>query len=186
MRNEILLVILSLYGSSALGQSSSNLEMRYGKPVITYQVSENIWMTPEYSADGEICRMRLHPRRFSEKANYLSPTLPFQELTAVLNELVPLKSRGAKKDPFNNGAAGGGADWMTYAYENVTFTFVSSFDPPPDSWKHRETFVFTVEPSTTELKTTITEPSEDDFSPSRITRPQIVTIKWNGRQCVRR
>jgi hypothetical protein len=115
--------------------------------MISYPVSESILMTVEYTSEGQVCMMRLHPRHVAADVNYISPKLPFQELKTVLNQLVPVHTRGAKKEPFDTGATGGGTEWMSYAYENVRFSFVSPFCPAPDSWKTRKEYVFTIEPS---------------------------------------
>jgi hypothetical protein len=185
MGHKLAVAILLLYVSSASGQTPSEFEAKYGKPVVAYQVSESIWMTPEYIGDGQVCMMRLHPRRFAPNRNYVSPNLPFQELKRVLNELVPLKTRGAKKEPFETGATGGRMEWMSYAYENVRIRFVSPIDLAPDSWKTRKEYVFSVkpEPETTQPKTKDTAPSDNDFSSSRGLSTEIVTITWNGKQC---
>jgi len=50
--------------------------------------------------------------------------------------------RGKKNEPFETGAAGGGVEWMSYVYENVELSFVSSFHPEPDSVKKRREYVF--------------------------------------------
>jgi hypothetical protein len=97
MRHKLAAAILLMYVSSATAQTSVDLEKKYGKPVISYRVSEHILMTPEYSTDGEVCMMRLHPRHYGSNINYISANLPFQELTQVLNELVPVQTRGKKK-----------------------------------------------------------------------------------------
>lgn len=184
-----LAVILGLlYVSSAIAQTPSDFEKKYGKPVAAYQVSEHIWMTPEYTSDGQVCIMRLFPRRFSPNTNYLSPNLPFEEMKRVLNELVPLQTRGAKKAPFNTGATGGGAAWMSYDYENVKFSFVASFRPDPDSWKTRKEYVFSVKPESTPAqppKPKDSVPSDKDFSSSQFMSTEIVTISWTGRQCAK-
>jgi hypothetical protein len=75
--------------NSAIGQTVADVETEYGKPTPAYSVSEHIWMTPEYAFDGQVCRMRLYPKRISADTNYLSQKLPFEELREVLNELVP-------------------------------------------------------------------------------------------------
>lgn len=100
MGHKLAIAILLAWVSSASGQTPSEFEAKYGKPVVAYQVSESIWMTPEYTADGQVCRMRLPPRYFAANRVFISPSLPFPELQTVLNELVPLKNRGAKKRTF--------------------------------------------------------------------------------------
>ena len=174
--------IIFLCVSSVMGQTPSEFENKYGKPVVSYLVSESILMTPEYTPDGKVCMMWLHPRHFAPGTTFISPIIPFQELKRVLNQLVPLQTRGAKKEPFDTGAAGGGADWMTYAYENVKFSFVSSFRPDP---KTRQEYVFTIKPTDIPEKPEPknSAPSDDDFSAIQLSRVEVATITWNGRPC---
>ena len=188
MGHKLAIVILLVCVSSASGQTPSEFETKYGKPVVSYHVSEHIWMTPEYTTDGRVCMMRFHPRRFSPNVNYISPSLPFEELKRGLNQLVPPHTRGAKKEPFHTGAAGGGVDWMTYEYENVKFTFGASFRPEPDSWKTRKEYVFSIKPEPAPAeppKPKDSVPSDNDFSSSKLMSTEIVTITWNGRQCAK-
>lgn len=124
MDYKLAVVILFLCVNSTIGQTPSELEKKYGKPVISYVVSENILMTPEYTTDGQVCAMRLHPRHFSGNTNHVSPSLPFEELTRVLNQLVPPPTRGAKKEPFDTGAAGEEANG--YFTHTKTHNFISS------------------------------------------------------------
>src|SRR5215470_2411135 len=64
---------------SAFGQSRAEIEAKFGQPVNTYSVSEKIWMSPDYTLDGQVCRMTFYPRRFSSTTNYLVNELPFDE-----------------------------------------------------------------------------------------------------------
>lgn len=175
--------ILLLYVSAAFGQTESDIEMKYGKPVNTYVVSEHIWMTPEYTVDGQVCQMRLYSKRITSNTNYLSQRLPFEELKEVLNQLVPLNLRGAKKESFASTATGGGAVWTTYPYEKVTFIFTSSSEVAPDSWNETKPFVFSVRQSDSDREPENSAPSGDDFFRSRASSAEVVTIKWNDRKC---
>jgi len=96
--HQLVIAILLLSVSSAIAQTPLDLQKKYGKPIVSYVVSEHILMTPEYSTDGQVCMMRLHPRHYASNINYVSANLPFQELTRVLNELVPLRTRGEKRN----------------------------------------------------------------------------------------
>ena len=84
-------------------------------------------MTPEYAPDGQVCRIRLYPKRISADTNYGWHDLPFNELRDVLNALVRVETRGAKKESFGATATGGNSAWTIYRYENVIFTLVSFF-----------------------------------------------------------
>jgi hypothetical protein len=140
-------------------------------------------MTPEYTADGQVCQMRLYPKRISSDTNYLSKQLPFKELKGVLNQLVPLNLRGAKKESFGTTATGGGAAWTTYSYDKVTFVFTSSFKVAPDSWKDSKAYVFSAGVVPSDEKPEDSIPSDDDFLHSQTSSTEIVTIKWNDRKC---
>src|ERR1700753_2810391 len=94
--------ILMLCFNAASGQTASDVEKRYGKPVNAYSVSEHIWMTPEYAADGRMCRATLYHKRISPETNYLATYMPMGELLGVFNELAPPDTRGAKKEYFGS------------------------------------------------------------------------------------
>ena len=89
MRVEFAILLLGLFLSTAQGQTMADLERDYGKPTYAYSVSEHIWMTPEYTSDGQVCRARLYPKRISIRTESLAKELPFQELKEVLNQLIP-------------------------------------------------------------------------------------------------
>ena len=108
MRTTVASVVFMLCVRSVFGQTAADIEKKYGKPVNAYPVSEQIWMSPDYGVDGQVCRMRLFPRRISAETNYLLKQMPFDEFEKVVDQLVPVKARGEKKKPFGNGATGGG------------------------------------------------------------------------------
>src|SRR5262249_48201131 len=109
---------------------------------------------------------------------------PFSELRDVLNALVRVETRGAKKESFGATATGGGAAWTTYDYENVTFTFVSFF--PPRTYEgvilKKGEYVFPAR----EGETLREDPkaSTNDFVERFVSQTEIVTVNWKGRKCV--
>jgi hypothetical protein len=144
-------------------------------------------MTPEYAADGKICRMRLYPKRIAGDINYLSPDLPFEELRNVLNQLVPVNKRGVKRKPFGSTATGGPAAWTIYSYQEVTFTFVSafsSFTTEDSAPLKKGDFVFPKSGTSSGRELGVPVPSDDDFLAVKTSHPEIVAIEWNGRKCV--
>lgn len=152
-----------------------------------YSVSDHIWMTPEYATDGQVCRMRLYPKRIDADRSFVGAMLQYTELRDVLNSLVPPNVRGLKsKVNFGATATGGPASWTTYPYEKVTFTFTSSFLPSKfveSSPLRRGDYVFQ-KPEGVEAGERETQmPSNDDFSASESTTIEIVTILWNDRPC---
>ena len=142
-------------------------------------------MTPEYAADGRVCFMRLYPKRIDQKTNFVGKSceLDFKELKVLLNQLVPPNTRGLQNESFGQTETGGPAAWTTYAYENVTFTFVAPFGPfaYDPSVIRKDEFVFSV-PLGSPEKPKSRLATDDDFS-ALSAGDQIVTIRWNDRQC---
>lgn len=184
MKATLALVLFLLAGKSVYAQTAADIQAKYGKAVDVYSVSEHIWMTPEYASDGQVCRMRLYPKRVSANTNYGAHDLPFNELRDVLNALVPVETRGTKKRSFGATATGGGSAWTTYGYENVTFTFVSFF--PARSFEgvilKKGEYVFS--PRESEPLPPESNPSSNDFVEKLSPRTEIVTVGWNARNCM--
>ena len=182
MRNLIWAVaVLVLYVNSSSGQTASDMAGKYGKPIHAYTISEHIWMTPEYSADGQVCQMQLYPKRVAPNADYLPRQLPFEELKMVLNQLLPPNTRGTKKESFGITDMGGGAAWTTYAYDKVSFIFTFSIKVDPRSSRELESFTFPVDEFLSRPEKT--PPSDDDFLGSQASKTEVVTINWNDRRC---
>jgi hypothetical protein len=179
----IALVILLLTVTTTHGQTVSELERKYGKPVSAYNVSEHIWMTADFSSDGQVCQMRLYPKRIGPKTDNHRSQLVFPELTEVLNEIVPPHLRGLKKDGFGQTSLGGGTAWTIYAYENVSFNFISSYKLDPDIIEKAKSHVLKdPDPDVIPLPKK-TAPSLDDFAGSKDLPTEIVTVRWNRRPC---
>lgn len=185
MRTPLVTFLLLFTVSSALGQTVVDIEAKYGKSLPVYSVSEHIWMSPDYAADGQVCRMRFYPKRISAKANNGTQDLPFDELHDVLNELVPLETRGNKKETFSMSPTGGGAAWTTYDYENVSFMFSASFPILPYDGVifRRGEFAFTIPPGEIVPEPKNPYPSKDDFALSADAKTEIVTVRWTARKC---
>jgi hypothetical protein len=179
----IALIIFSLSGVPTFAQTVSEVEGRYGKPVSVYSVSEHIWMTPDYSADGQVCRMRFYPRRLGAKTDYLGAQLLFPELSDVLNKIVPIHLRGSKKDGFGLTSIGAGTAWTIYEYENVSFNFIFSYKLDPDVLNKAEAVVLTGPDPKSLPQRVKTPPSLDDFAASENLPNEIVTISWSHRPC---
>ena len=89
------LMILTL-GVPGFTQTSSDLERKYGSPVKEYEVRPGTLMTATYSDDGQVCKMYVERRHFSETGYdqrlYLSPEV----IIELIDELVPTELRGGK------------------------------------------------------------------------------------------
>src|SRR3712207_3309528 len=82
------------FANIASGQNAAQILEKYGQPVEAYSISERIWMTPEFAADGQVCKVRLYPKRISETTNFFLDKLDYWELNKVINQLPPLETRG--------------------------------------------------------------------------------------------
>jgi len=186
----ILMVIatFALCANAAFGQSASEIESKYGKPANVYSVSERVWMTPAYDAEGQVCFMRLYPKRISTNTNYLDDTLAMGEVLKVIDELIPVGSRGARKDAFGMTNTGGGVAWTHFDYDHVTFTFVSSFrlDKIPESG-FGDSFDFKFdaidEQALTEALRREAMRPDSELMRERAAKPKVLEIRWAGRKC---
>ena len=179
----ITLVIFLLGLIPTIVQTRSEVEQKYGKPVPVYSVSEHIWMTPDYSPDGQVCRMRLYPKRLGWQTDYLGSQLLFPELKQTLNEIVPPHLRGFKKYGFGQTSLGGGTAWTTYEYENVSFTLIFSYKLDADILEKAKDKVITGLDSEQVTSHPKMVPSLDDLAGSKDSPTEIVIIRWNHKQC---
>jgi hypothetical protein len=187
MKTILALTVLLVCFQSSYSQTVADIEEAFGKRQDVYSVSEHIWMTPEFALDGQVCLMRLYPKRVDARNNFVGAGLQYEELRRLLNSLVPLNQRGMKsKTNFGATATGGPAAWTTYPYERITFIFTSSFLPAKfdESTRLRKGEYTFSEPKTglaIDQKSEL--PSADDFLPSQSSTTEIVTIRWNDRKC---
>jgi hypothetical protein len=150
-------LVLFSSGSSAWAQTLSELETKYGAPVKSYSVGENIWMSPEFTSDGQLCVARLYPKKIDAATNYVNSTLLLWEVKDVFDELAPASVRGKKKEDYGM-LFSGNMIFAGFGYENVRINFLSS-----PSRNNRQT--------------------EEVAEFPGIRAPQIVTITWLNRKC---
>ncbi len=151
-----LLSLVSFLSASA--QSKADIENKYGTPISAYSVSENIWMTPEFTRDGQLCMARLYPKQIDANTNYLQGRLSLWDVKDVFDQLAPISVRGRKIDDLGLSVTGNSV-FQALVYEKVRINFVSSLGRSKDA-------------------------KEEDVTEFRgIERPQIVTITWTNRTC---
>ena len=185
-RTTLILLVLVIGAQHAYAQTVADFQAKYGKAVDVYSVSEHISMKPKYATDGQVCQMRLDPKRSATRTNSGSTKLPFNELRDVLNDLVPLETRGAKKQGFGSTNFGGGTAWTEYEYENVLVTFISFYRLTSNPKVNPQEFVLLgPDPEPAPAREKNLTPDKDDFANSASTRTEIVTVRWTGRQCVK-
>lgn len=182
MKAKLLFLILSLSAIPVAGQTQAEIEKAYGKPTLAYAVSEHVWMTPDFAADGQVCRMRFYSRRVIGDAAYLHAYLNFPELKSTLNKIVPPSQRGKRMFSFPlSTSPGGGLVITEYEYEKVSFTFSSSIHLNIGALKNDD-FVLLDESDEPLIKLPEPPPpSEDDFLES--TKAEVVILHWPDRAC---
>jgi hypothetical protein len=179
MRSKVIFaaLMLMLYFNAAYGQTASDVEKKYGKPVNAYSVSEHIWMTPEYAADGQICRASLYHKRISPETNYLGTSMPMWELLGVFNGLAPLNTRGAKKEYFGATQHSASMAWTTFEYEKVKFNIWVSFKFGSLADMKEKGVSLSGTPA-------MTNQPDDDFMAKNSVYPEMAYVIWNDRKCV--
>lgn len=183
----LLICTFALSFSSVAGQTAKDIEASYGRRENVYSVGGQLWMTPTYGADGQLCMMRIYPKRVSIDTNYLDDKLDMDEVLKFINKLVPVETRGARKDSFGLSSLGGGIIWTSFEYDHVRFAFISTFrlDKLPE--RPDEAFDFQVD------KTALAEfhrrealQSDDDLIRKKTSTPKVLQIYWENRRCAER
>jgi hypothetical protein len=184
----IVIAALALCTNTAFGQTAADVETKYGKTANGYSVSEHVWMTPAYDVEGRACFMRIYPKHVSPKVNYLDDTLAVDEVLNIIDELIPVGARGARKDGFGMTDIGGGVAWTHFNYDRVTFTFISSFrlDKIPERG-FGESFDLDSdvdEKSLAEARRKEAMRPDGELMRERTAKPKVLEIRWANRKCV--
>jgi hypothetical protein len=86
------------------------------KAVETYEVRPGILMLPNYASDGQVCRIELEKRHYSNEAAFLDSKIPHEVMIQIINELVPPNERGPLTMNF-------GTEYMSEYSGNSVTTF---------------------------------------------------------------
>jgi hypothetical protein len=179
MKDKILLCgffLVCIFANTIFGQTSAQIKEKYGQPIEAYSVSENIWMTPEFTADGQVCQMRLYPKRISVTTNYLSNKLNYWELKEVLNQLAPTETRGNRTKFFGFTLFLGQMSNIIYGYDKVSFNFLASLNLRKVEFKKQDSL------------TSEKEQPKDEKTNNEMIVPRdadIVTIIWKEKTCAK-
>lgn len=176
-------IVLTVFNvASVFGQSRREIETKFGQPWSVYVVAENIWMSPEYASDGQVCRMTFYPRRVSSTTHYFMNQLPFDEFRSIIDVIVPAATRGAQKEPFGNGLwiFGGGVRRTTFLFEHLAISYAAGFRINPDLGKGELINLFDYEVTAGPEKPKRTK---EDFSLYSDSTAEIVTVQWLQRKC---
>jgi hypothetical protein len=109
-----LLALSILLNVPALAQSSAERKAKYPS-VEVYAIRSDVWLTPRFDNDGQLCHVALEKRNYS--------TFSQREIDELTNELVPVSARGAESKYFGTGSfIAGGSSAIEHVFEKVTIT----------------------------------------------------------------
>jgi hypothetical protein len=94
--------LLAMMLAAVTPLTSDEYYARYGKPdAERFVVRPDLVLSVEYGPDGAACKMRIEPRQslLYDMAIRTNPTLPVDEATQALNEVVPPETRGKELGP---------------------------------------------------------------------------------------
>jgi hypothetical protein len=86
--------------AASMPETSAEFRARYGKPEVErFAVRDGLTLAVEYGPDGEACRMRIEPRHELQDFTKSEKEARMDELTAVLDEVIPPEKRGKGLGP---------------------------------------------------------------------------------------
>jgi hypothetical protein len=188
IRFALIAITVVLGWTGAYGQSSAEIEIKYGKRVDVYSVGELLWMTPSYDILGQVCKMRVYPKIVSPTTNYLGANLDINATIKFMNELFPIHTRGARSDFFGMSILMGGVAATNFNYENVHFVFISSlregkFPPKGGETVLLDDFPFD-EAAVAEYRRQKAMKTDDDLIREHAISSRVLEITWANRKCV--
>ena len=122
MKKSILLagVILVISALPAVGQTSSDLERKFGPPIKAFEVRPGVLMTVTYADDGRACQMVLERRRATDSGISTETTFSNELVEGLLDDLVPAAERGKQSTLY--GLTRVTSRQTDFSYENVSVT----------------------------------------------------------------
>jgi len=125
MRFIALAFAIAFLAISATAQTAKDLNARYGAPHDSYEIRPGIFMTAKFAPDGRLCEVSVEKRHVKSSGSilldetFMSP----DEMTPIVQELVPINERGKENKPSEDISIIGGGMTTTYDYENVRITY---------------------------------------------------------------
>jgi hypothetical protein len=119
IRDVFVVFVFGLSFISAHGQTSIDLEKKYGPPIKAFEIRRGVLLTAEYNASGQVCEMLLENRHKSAVGFELTDSLTDQVVEQIIDELVPESERGAKGSSYGWSMNLGQSVQTNYSYENV-------------------------------------------------------------------
>lgn len=135
----VTLSVLALYPASAWGQTSAEIEKKFGTPVTAFEVERGVLMLPKYDGSGQICEAVLENSHRTDKGFDFGSALTDWMIGNIVEKLMPAAERGEKSKHYGWSLMRGQTD---YSYENLTVIRVEQRGNPSNtavliSWKNR-------------------------------------------------
>jgi len=129
MKLPALLLAFAFLSISVTAQTASDLASKYGSTHSSYEIRPGIFVTVKFVADGQVCEMYVEKRHLQSSGTIdVNETLMSQdEITPIIEELIPVNTRG-KETERENISIWGGAMTTTDNYENVSITYYRGVD----------------------------------------------------------
>lgn len=191
IRFALIMGLVALSSVAVNAQDAKEIERTYRKQENVYQVDEELWMTPSYSEDGQVCMMRIVPRTISHNTNYLDRYVNVDAALKFLTRTFPINMRGPRKGAFGMSDIGGGVIWTKFEFENVQFVFVSSYDKSKMDFSKAKSeisgigldFPIADEAAMAEAERKEDMKSDDQIIKEHVFNPQVLEILWSNRKC---
>jgi len=131
MRSRIIFAgfLLAWLSVSAAGQTSSELDQKYGAPKSSYQgaplayeIRPGFFLTVEYADDGQACEMHIEAFPKYEPITGKNIVISEELMTTLIDELVPESGRGNKDSIYGITFWFGHVGTKLYGYENVSIS----------------------------------------------------------------
>lgn len=171
--------------NTSFGQTATETEKYYNEATFAVSFNEHFKMAPEFTDYGQYCRVKLFP--ILGNINYAHGKLLFDDFRSVVDQIVPLKERGAKSEPFDKlWTIGGGVMYSTFTYEKVRITYSASFKLDPDIFNKSEDNNLLELSLFLEKEKENPAKAQDDFYHFHDSEVEFVTITWLYRKCAER
>jgi hypothetical protein len=138
--------LVLLFFTVSWAQSSADLKSKYGAPFKAYEIRPGIMMRVKFDENGQASEMRIERHAVTDPMVYLERTIPSYLSKEIVDELVPIAERGARRrGEFSDLVLiVGGSGTSTDDYENVAITYYTRQSKECDGlvaivikWKNR-------------------------------------------------
>jgi len=137
MMQQLLLamMVIAMFGVSAVGQTPTDLQRKYGILTNVFEVRPGVLMTVKYGDDGQVSEMVIEKRHTTDRGINLNAALPEALVKELIDELAPIETRGKRIDKgykdkwYLESNISGNLTETNRRYENFTITLIGTLSP---------------------------------------------------------